>query len=156
MPWRQRGQRPQPAWISTATRSPTANSSTVGPSFTTVPMYSWPGVKPLLNGSPPSIIAGTPCLMTSISVAQTAIASIRTRTSAEPGSGTGFSTSDNCSGSPSTQAFIVSGIGYSLLRAAVTEACSALGRVDRHGAELAGGRDFEDFDIVRGAQLVVD
>ena len=119
MPSRQRGQRPHPAWISTATRSPTANSSTVGPSFTTVPMYSWPGVKPLLNGRPPSIIAGTPCLMTSISVAQTAIASIRTRTSARPGSGTGFSTSDNCSGSPRTQAFIVSGIGYSLLRAAV-------------------------------------
>ena len=36
------------------------NSSTVGPSFTTVPIYSWPGVKPLLNGNSPSIIAGRP------------------------------------------------------------------------------------------------
>src|SRR5215469_10358041 len=115
MPSRQRGQRPQPAWISTATRSPTANSSTVGPSLTTVPMYSWPGVKPLLNGSAPSIISGTPCFKTSMSVAQTAIASIRTSTSAGPGSGTFFSTSDSSSGPPSTQAFIVSGIGYSLL-----------------------------------------
>ena len=84
-------------------------------------MYSWPGVKPLLNGSPPSIIAGTPCLMTSmLLVAQTArsrsisTASIFRRAL---GSGTGLSTSDNCSGSPSTQAFIVSGIGYSLPRA---------------------------------------
>ena len=110
MPSRQRGQRPHPAWISTATRSPTANSSTAGPSFTTVPMYSWPGVKFLLNGEPPSIIAGTPCLMISMSVAQTAIASIRTSTSAGPGSGTGLSTSDSSSGSPSTQAFIVSGM----------------------------------------------
>ena len=57
-----------------------------GRACTTVPMYSWPGVKPLLNGSSPSIIAGTPCLMISMSVAQTAIASIRTSTSAGPGS----------------------------------------------------------------------
>ena len=60
MPSRQRWQRPHPAWTSTATRSPIWNSSTVGPSFTTVPIYSWPGVKPLLNGSSPSIIAGSP------------------------------------------------------------------------------------------------
>src|SRR5436190_22840624 len=83
-------------------------------------MYSWPGVKPRLNGRPPSIIAGTPCRMISMSVAHTAIASTRTSTSAGPGSGTGFSTSDNSSGPPSTQAFILSGIGCSLLRGAVS------------------------------------
>ena len=49
MPSRQRGQRPQPAWTSTATRSPIANSSTAGPSFTTVPMYSWPGREALVE-----------------------------------------------------------------------------------------------------------
>ena len=43
MPSRQRWQRPHPAWTSTAMRSPIWNSSTVGPSFTTVPIYSWPG-----------------------------------------------------------------------------------------------------------------
>ena len=110
MPSRQRWQRPQPACTSTVTRSPISNSSTVGPSFTTVPMYSWPGVKPLWNGRSPSIIAGTPCLMISMSVAQTAIASIRTKTSARPGSGTGFSTNASSSGPPSTQACIVFGI----------------------------------------------
>ena len=116
MPSRQRWQRPHPAWTSTAMRSPIWNSSTVGPSLTTVPIYSWPGVKPRLNGSSPSTIAGSPCLMISMSVAQTAIASIRTSTSAGPGSGTGFSTSASSSGLPSTQAFIVFGIGYSLAR----------------------------------------
>ena len=116
MPSRQRWHRPHPECTSTVTRSPTWNSSTVGQSFTIVPIYSWPGVKPLLNGSPPSIIAGTPCRMISISVAQTAIASTRTSTSAGPGSGTGFSTSESSSGPPSTQAFIVGGSGCSLLR----------------------------------------
>src|SRR5438034_1309784 len=52
MPSRQRWQRPQPAWTSTAMRSPISYSSTVGPSLTIVPMYSWPGVKPLLKGEP--------------------------------------------------------------------------------------------------------
>ena len=33
---------------------------TLAPSATTVPMYSWPGVKFLLNGSPPWICAGGP------------------------------------------------------------------------------------------------
>src|SRR5258708_5793635 len=120
MPSRQRGQRPHPACTSTVTRSPIWNSSTVGPSFTTVPIYSWPGVKPLLNGSPPSIIAGTPWRMISMSVAHTAIASIRTSTSANPGCGTGFSTSESSSGPPSTQALIRSGIGYWLLRGGVS------------------------------------
>ena len=62
MPMRQRLHWPQPAWISTVTRSPTANSSTPGPSAATVPMYSWPGVQFLLNGSPPLISAGGPRL----------------------------------------------------------------------------------------------
>src|SRR6266851_2568156 len=115
MPSRQRWQRPHPACTSTVTRSPIRNSSTPGPGSTTVPMYSWPGVKPLLKGSSPSIIAGRPCRMISMSVAQTAIASTRTRTSAAPGLGTGFSTIVSCSGSPRTQAFIVSGIRYSLM-----------------------------------------
>ena len=103
--------RPQPAWISTVTRSPISNSSTPGPSAATVPMYSWPGVKSLLKGSPPWIWAGGPCAMISRSVAQMATPSMRTRTSARLGSGTGFSTSDSSSGSPRTQAFMVSGTG---------------------------------------------
>src|SRR5207302_1838496 len=81
-----------------------------------VPIYSWPGVKPRLNGGPPSIIAGTPWRMISMSVAQTAIASTRTSTSAGPGCGTGFSISESSSGPTSTQAFIRSGIAYWLLR----------------------------------------
>jgi hypothetical protein len=91
-------------------RSPTSNSSTDGPSLTIVPMYSWPIVKFLLNGASPSTIAGSPCFMISISVAHTATASMRTNTSARPGSGTGFSTSFSSSGPPSTQAFMRSGI----------------------------------------------
>src|SRR2546428_833738 len=35
-------QRSQPLWTSTATRSPTRNSSTPGPRAATVPAYSWP------------------------------------------------------------------------------------------------------------------
>ncbi len=111
MPSRQRWQRPHPACTSTVTRSPISNSSTEGPSFTTVPMYSWPGVKLRLKGEPPSTIAGSPCLMISMSVAHTAIASIRTSTSALAGSGTGFSTRCSSSGLPSTHAFIVLGTG---------------------------------------------
>ena len=126
MPSRQRAQRPQPACTSTVTRSPTWNSSTAGPSLTTVPMYSWPGVKPLWNGKSPSIIAGMPWRRISISVAHTAIASIRSRTSAGPGAGTGLSTSDSSSGPPNTQAFIVSGIGYWLLRRAAARWADAI------------------------------
>src|SRR6266516_661156 len=111
MPSRQRLHWPQPAWISTATRSPMRRSSTPGPSATTVPMYSCPGVKFLLNGRPPWIIAGVPCAITSRSVAQIATASMRTRTSARRGTGTGFSPSASSPGSPSTHAFMVSGIG---------------------------------------------
>src|SRR5207244_2848076 len=51
---------PQPAWISTVTRWPIRYSSTAGPSATTVPMYSCPGVKFLLCGMPPRISAGGP------------------------------------------------------------------------------------------------
>ena len=50
MPSRQRLHWPQPAWISTVTRWPIRYSSTPGPSATTVPIYSCPGVKFLLNG----------------------------------------------------------------------------------------------------------
>ena len=55
--------------------------------------------------------AGGPCQMISRSVAQIATASMRTSTSARFGTGTGFSVSDSYPGSPSTQAFIRSGIG---------------------------------------------
>src|SRR6266850_7566811 len=106
MPWRHRSQRPHPAWTSTATRSPTTNSSTVGPTSTIVPMYSWPGVKFLLNGGSPPIMAGGPWLMTSRSVAQMAVASTRTSTSATPGAGTGLLIRLNWPGSPRTHAFI--------------------------------------------------
>ena len=60
MPSRQRLHWPQPAWISTVMRWPIWYSSTPGPSATTVPIYSWPGVKFLLNGMPPRIDAGGP------------------------------------------------------------------------------------------------
>ncbi len=51
--------------------------------------------------------------MISRSVAQIATASIRTSTSARFGTGTGFSAGFSSPGLPSTQAFIVSGIGKS-------------------------------------------
>ena len=53
--------------------------------------------------------------MTSRSVAQIAAASMRTSTSARLGTGTGLSVSVSCPGSPNTQAFMVSGIGNSVL-----------------------------------------
>src|SRR5262244_3606451 len=115
MPSRQRLHWPQPAWISTVTRSPILYSSTPGPSATTVPIYSCPGVQFLLNGGPPSIIAGGPCQMFSRSVAQIATASMRTSTSAFPGTGTGFCLSDSSPCPPSTLAFMVSGTGKSEL-----------------------------------------
>src|ERR1043165_9146106 len=114
MPMRQRLHWPQPAWISTVTRCPILYSSTPGPRAATVPMYSWPGVKFLLNGMPPWIEAGGPCQMISRSVAQIATASMRTSTSARFGTGTGFSTSFSSPGSPSTQARIVSVRGMSV------------------------------------------
>src|SRR6185369_17614651 len=49
--------------------------------------------------------------MISRSVAHIATASIRIKTSAREGTGTGFSSSKSWSGSPSTQAFIRSGMG---------------------------------------------
>src|ERR1700692_4812688 len=58
MPWRHRCHWPPPAWISTLTRSPISNSSTSGPRAATVPIYSWPGVKFLLKGTPPPMLAG--------------------------------------------------------------------------------------------------
>ena len=110
MPWRQRLHWPQPAWISTLTRSPMANSSTPGPSAATVPIYSWPGVKFLLKGRPPWMLAGEPQWMTSRSVAQIATASMRTSTSARPGTGVGLSRRKSSSGFPRTQAFIRAGM----------------------------------------------
>src|ERR1700675_802114 len=53
--------------------------------------------------------------MISRSVAQIATASIRTKTSARLGTGTGFSVSLSSPGLPRTQAFIISGIGKSAL-----------------------------------------
>src|ERR1700755_3378347 len=76
-------------------------------------MYSWPGVEFLLKGSPPWMLAGDPRWMISRSVAQIATASMRTRTSARPGIGVGFSRRNSSSGPPSTQAFIWSGTGSS-------------------------------------------
>ena len=109
---RQRLHWPQPAWISTVTRSPMANSSTPGPSAATVPMYSWPGVQFLLNGRPPWISAGGPCAMTSRSVAQIATASMRTSTSARARHRHRLLGEDAARpGSPSTQARILSGTG---------------------------------------------
>jgi hypothetical protein len=60
-------------------------------------------------------MAGGPCAITSRSVAQIATASMRTSTSAFFGTGTGLSTSASWPGSFSTQAFIVSGTGKSML-----------------------------------------
>ena len=82
-------------------------------------MYSWPGVKFLLNGIPPCISAGSPWLMTSRSVPHTATASTRTSTSATPGCGTGFSVRASSSGPPSTHACIFSGIRKSFRLMAV-------------------------------------
>src|SRR5256886_3165156 len=53
--------------------------------------------------------------MTSRSVAQIATASMRTSTSVRPGVGTGFCFNASSPGSPSTQAFMCSGIGNSRL-----------------------------------------
>src|SRR5262252_3071677 len=61
------------------------------------------------------MMAGSPCLMISMSVAHTAMASMRTSTSARPGSGTGLSTRLSSSGPPNTQAFIVFGIVNALV-----------------------------------------
>jgi hypothetical protein len=66
-----------------------------------------------------------PCLMISMSVAQTAIASTRIKTSAAPGrgTGTGYSTSASSSGLRA-QAFIAFGIGCSLMRSCFIEKSS--------------------------------
>src|SRR5690349_10314466 len=70
-------------------------------------MYSWPGVKFLLKGGSPPTVAGGPWLITSRSVAQMAVASTRTNTSAPPGTGIALSTSVKSPGLPSTHAFMV-------------------------------------------------
>src|SRR5262245_7511622 len=57
------------------------------------------------------MLAGEPEWMTSRSVAQIATASMRTSTSARPGTGIGLSRRNSSSGPPKTQAFIWSGTG---------------------------------------------
>ena len=56
------------------------------------------------------MLAGDPPWMISRSVAQIATASMRTRTSARPGTGVGLSRRKSSSGSPRTQAFIRAGM----------------------------------------------
>src|SRR5215831_11170198 len=151
MPIRQRLHWPQPAWISTVTRSPIENSSAPGPNAAIVPMYSCPGVQFLLKGNPPWTRAGEPCAITSRSVAQMATASMRTNTSARRGIGTGFCVKLSSPGSPSTHAHMVSGTGrlafvftpsgayilasFALLRTAqnITGKMRALNMLARHG-----------------------
>src|SRR5829696_7768525 len=148
MPARQRLHWPQPAWISTVTRCPIRYSSTPGPSAATVPMYSWPGVKFLLNGRPPWIEAGGPCQMISRSVAQIATASMRRSTSARLGTGTGLVVSFSSPGSPSTHARMLSGTVRSFEVVTPGGAYMALApvlfgrgrRPDGGGAELGGER----------------
>src|SRR5450631_4084329 len=57
------------------------------------------------------MLAGDPPWITSRSVAQIATASMRTRTSARPGTGVSLSRKRSSSGLPKTQAFIWSGTG---------------------------------------------
>jgi hypothetical protein len=76
--------------------------------------------------------------MISRSVAQIATASMRTSTSARFGAGTGLVVNVSCSGSPNTQAFIVSGIGKSgeVLTLAGWYICISL---DNGGQSFGGG-----------------
>src|SRR5947208_6621253 len=121
----------QPRWASTTTRSPTWNSSTVGPSAATVPAYSWPGVKVPGGGwegkkEPARILRSVP---------HREAASTRSRTSPGPGLGTGFSTTPITSGPKITAARMVDGItvGPRLVPSGVTghHAQALDGRVDR-------------------------
>src|SRR6266700_4218121 len=59
------------------------------------------------------MLAGEPEWIISRSVAQIATASMRTRTSARPGTGVGLSRRKSSSGPPRTQAFICAGTGHS-------------------------------------------
>src|SRR2546422_682357 len=76
-------QRSQPLWTSTATRSPTRNSSTPGPRAATVPAYSWP-ITNCPAGWPWSVRCST-----FTSVPQIDATSIFSSASPSPGSGLG-------------------------------------------------------------------
>src|SRR3954451_3241165 len=85
-----------------ATRSPTARSSTSGPSFSTIPTPSWPGMNGGVGFTGPSPWAAW------VSVWDRALGSKRTSTSPGPASGTGTSvTSSGRVKSVTTAAFMV-------------------------------------------------
>src|SRR3989449_3825012 len=97
--------RSQPLWTSTATRSPTLNSSTPGPSAATVPAYSWP-----ITNSP----AGCPWSVrwsTFTSVPQIDATSTFSRTSPGPGSGRGQGWTRMSSAPWRTTAFMLEDVG---------------------------------------------
>src|SRR6202035_2820978 len=96
-------QRSQPLWTSTATRSPTLNSSTPAPSAATVPAYSCP----MMNG--PSGWPRSLRCRTFTSVPQMEVTLILSRTSPGPGSGTGRCSTRMSSASCRTTAFIMGG-----------------------------------------------
>src|SRR5262245_25286419 len=97
-------QRSQPLCTSTATRSPTRNSSTSGPSAATVPAYSWP----MTNG--PGGCPGSVRCSTFTSVPQIDAQSTFISTSPVPGSATVILSTRSSSASCSTTAFIFVGI----------------------------------------------
>src|SRR6266404_7296732 len=94
-------QRSHPLWTSTATRSPTLNSSTPGPSAATVPAYSCP----MMNG--PSGCPRSLRWRTFTSVPQMEVTLTLSRTSPDPGSGTGRCSTRMSSASCRTTAFII-------------------------------------------------
>src|SRR5262245_16089774 len=101
---RQLSHRPHPWCASMQTRSPMANSSTVSPSATTVPVHSCPGVKApygRVSGKCPSKILR--------SVPQVPHMATRTSTSPGPGCGTGRSITRMSCGPKSTADRIVAG-----------------------------------------------
>src|SRR3989441_3451433 len=103
-------QRSQPLWTSTATRSPTRNSSTPGPRAATVPAYSWP-ITNCPAGWPWSVRCST-----FTSVPQIDATSIFSSASPSPGSGLGQASTRMSSAPWRTTAFMVAdcGMGTSL------------------------------------------
>src|SRR5438445_6388390 len=100
-------QRSQPLCTSTATRSPTRNSSTSGPRTATVPAYSWPMMN-CPSGWPWSLRWST-----FTSVPQIEATSTFRSTSPGPSSGTGQVCTRISSAPCRTTAFIVDGIDIS-------------------------------------------
>src|SRR5450756_71930 len=98
-------QRMHPLWASTATLSPILNSSTVSPTATTVPTYSWPGMNTPKGGWP-----GNGWEVILRSVPQMAHAATLMSTCCGPGLGTGRCITLRSLGPTSTAALIVSGI----------------------------------------------